>query len=161
MKYFFAENGSPEESLNEFNPDLYIRSDWEPPTAGSNIENRISDFHKLLSSTREKILKNIRPSSNLTEAQLYLLDWLKDNPDFIVLENHKKLGPAIMNRTTYIKNMLDQHLLNSKNQRELSKKEASTMMEDFAVELEETIKYEHVNELSYNKKAFFNEVSNA
>ena len=35
------------------------------------------------------------------------------------------------------------------------------MMEDFAVELEETIKYEHVNELSYNKKAFFNEVSNA
>ena len=92
--------------------------------------------------------------SNLTETKLDLLDWLKDNPDFIILETDKNLGPVIMNRTTYIKNMLDQRLLNNENYRELSEQEASTMMEDLAFDIKEIIKYEQVNELLYNKKVF-------
>ena len=108
LRYFFTDNEE-----EDFNPSLYIKSEWKPPIASNDIEVRISKFQKLLASTRKEILRNTYSSSNLNPSQLYLLDWLKDNPKFIILDTDKNLGPSIIEREDYIKAMLEQHLLTS------------------------------------------------
>ena len=69
LRNFFAYNKE-----KDFNPSLYIKSEWEPPIASTDIEVRISKFHKLLYSTRKGILRNTYSSRNLNLSQLYLLD---------------------------------------------------------------------------------------
>ena len=65
LKYLFA--GSEEST--EYNPKLYIKSDWEPPIADLDIENRIDDFEQKL--TQLRLAKNsfTTPSTNLTPTQ--------------------------------------------------------------------------------------------
>ena len=89
LRYFFADGIEKEDPLDPFNPSLYIPSDWSPPLANNDIETRISSFHKLLASTRNDIIRNTHSSTNLTPSQLFLLDWLKDNPKFIILDTDK------------------------------------------------------------------------
>ena len=60
-----------------------------------------------------------------------------------------------MEREKYIKAMLDQHLLNTKNYTQLTSNEAIAMHEDFAFELTEILKFEHRNDLSLQEKKFF------
>ena len=54
LKFLFADN---EDSNDELNPQLYIKSDWEPPQACKSIEDRISNFEHHLTTTRKRILK--------------------------------------------------------------------------------------------------------
>ena len=60
-----------------------------------------------------------------------------------------------MEREKYIKVMLDQHLLNTKNYTQLISNEATAMHEDFAFELTEILKFEHRNDLSLQEQKFF------
>ena len=159
LRYFFADNEEKPDTLNPFNPHLYIKSDWEPPAADKGIEARIYEFHNLLASTRKSILRNTHSSQNLTPSQTYLLDWLKDNPKYIILDTDKNLGPAIMERENYIKEMLDQHLLNTKQYTKLSQSEATAMHEEFAFQLTEILKFEHRNDLSPQEENFLNVAS--
>ena len=91
-----------EEEREDFNPSLYIPSDWISHLASNGIKTRITDFHNLLASTRRDILCSTHSSTNLTPSQLYPLDWLKDHPKFIILNTDKNIGPAIMEREKYI-----------------------------------------------------------
>ena len=70
LRYFFADD----EEREDFNPSLYIPSDWIPPPARNDIKTRITDFHNLLASIRRDILRNTHYSTNITPSQLYLLD---------------------------------------------------------------------------------------
>ena len=155
LKYFFADDKEAEHLLDPYNPSLYIISKWQPPAACSNIKNRISDFQTLLSSTRKDIIKNTRPFTNLSTSQLHLLDWLKDNPDFIVLDTDTNCEPAIMERSKYIKAIFDQHLLNSNNYTELAKLEAKNMRDKFTYKFNELLQFEHVNDLSDQERIIF------
>ena len=65
LKFFFADT---EDVINDedFNPHLYIKSDWIPPEADGNIEDRMTTFQKKLTSTRNNIILDTCTSSNLT-----------------------------------------------------------------------------------------------
>ena len=152
LKYFFADD---KEIPRAFNPQLYIKSDWSPPRACTSIEKRISDFQKDLSFIRSDILKNTRPSSNLTKSQLCLLQLLHNNPDFIVLDTDKNLGPSIMERRDYTTYMLDQHLLKGNNYSDLTQQEAMKVMAEFTDELAEIVNFDHVNDLTDKEVTFF------
>ena len=69
LKYIFA----GETNNNDFNKKLYIKLDWDPPQATTDIENRLDRFKEELTITRNDILLNTRSSSNLNPAQLLLL----------------------------------------------------------------------------------------
>ena len=60
-----------------------------------------------------------------------------------------------MERDVYIKFMLEQHLLVTKNYAQLTKEEAHNMREEFAFELTEILPIEHINDLLHQDKTFF------
>ena len=60
-----------------------------------------------------------------------------------------------MEREVYVKSMLKQHLLVTKNYTQLTKEEAHNLREEFEFNLTEIIKFEYINELSYQEKIFF------
>jgi hypothetical protein len=98
-------------------PQLYIKvQNWQPPPATNTIENELTNFEKTMERAIENHKdknknKNKRPYNNLTPSQKATLKELKTSKDFVILPTDKNLGPAIINRTDYIKHILHEHLL--------------------------------------------------
>ena len=70
MKYLFC----GEEEENDYNPKLYIKSDWNPLLANNLIEISIDNFEEKLTSIRLDINLNCKPStisSMYSEKELY------------------------------------------------------------------------------------------
>jgi hypothetical protein len=78
------------------------------------------------------------PLSNLTSLQAKTLKELKDNNSIIIKPTDKNLGPAILNREDYIKQILQEHLL-SNDYRQLTQIEANSKMETLKNTLKSTI----------------------
>jgi len=91
-------------------PQLYVKNpNWTPPLASGTIEHKLFEFAALLD---EKIKNHsTKKRYNTTFQQYKSLRQLKNNPDFIILNTDKNLGPAIMNRHDYITRVLKEHLL--------------------------------------------------
>jgi hypothetical protein len=66
--------------------------------------------------------------SNLTPIQAKTLKPLKKNDSFIIKATDKNLGPAIMNKTNYIRQVLTEHLVTN-TYRRLTAVEAKKQME--------------------------------
>ena len=150
IKYMFT--GREEE--RDYNPSLYIKSDWQPPNANAQIEHRIDKFETMLSSAREQILNNTRPSSNLSSIQQNLMKTMKDNPDFIIVNTDKNLGPAIIEREVYIKNILTEHL-NTKTYKSITANEAHDILVKLERELTFLVTIEHERDLTDGEKQYF------
>ena len=90
---------------------LYLRSsDWSGPQLHAippEIHTRVSAF---LSTIRPMFHKR-RVRRNLTPIQERLLESFSNNPDFLVVPSDKNLGPVLLDRTTYVRRCLDDHLL--------------------------------------------------
>ena len=101
----------------EYIPQLYIKvHNWQPPPATNTIENELTNFEKTMERAIENHKdknknKNKWPYNNLTPNQKATLKELKTSKDFVILPTDKNLGPAIINRTDYIKHILSEHLL--------------------------------------------------
>ena len=103
---FTGEPNDPDWKENQ----LFLRDDgWQPTIAcDPEILVRTQAFRKQLNLhfRRRKV------PSNLNRIQANLLTKLRNHPDFIVLNSDKNLGPVIMNRETYVRRCLTDHLLN-------------------------------------------------
>jgi len=88
---------------------LFIRDEgWEPSIAcDSEIIVRTQAFRKHLNL----LFRRHKTSSNLNQIQQNLLTSLRNHPDYIVLNSDKNLGPVVMNRETYVKRCLVDHLM--------------------------------------------------
>jgi hypothetical protein len=73
--------------------------------------------------------------SNLTPIQHNALRKLKDDKELIIKPTDKNLGPALMDRDTYIRQVLREHLLTN-SYTQLSKSEATTRMDSIKSTLE-------------------------
>jgi len=95
----------------EYIPQLYVKlKNWNPPPARPITEDKLTLFEK---TSKEAIrLNNLQPYafSNLTPNQKITLNKFKQSEEFIILPTDKNLGPAIMNRDLYIKQVLREHL---------------------------------------------------
>ena len=111
---------------NNFNPSLYIKSEWDPKDASNNIEQRIGEFEQLLTSTRHDILSNTRPSANLSIQENYLLKLFTRHPEFAVVNSDKNLGPVIIVQEEYIRYVLKEHLCNGVTYTQLTETEAQS-----------------------------------
>ena len=109
-KVYFADK-----EKGPWNPkQLYLQSDWKPPSEGSQAElevnARLAYFGRQITST----FKPRRAVSNLLPLQRALLRDLKNSTSHIVMPTDKNLGPAVIERDVYTKRVFDDHL-NDKN----------------------------------------------
>ena len=77
---------------NDYNPKLYIKSDWEPPNAEPDIEDMLDNFFDNFDSERNNCTKKIGRVSNLTRHKKMILNWLRTNREIIVLMAIRKSG---------------------------------------------------------------------
>ena len=151
LKYLFA--GSEEST--EYNPKLYIKSDWEPPIADLDIENRIDDFEQKL--TQLRLAKNsfTTPSTNLTPTQEKLLYIIQKDKSLVVLQTDKNLGAALMEWNEYVHCMLEQHLLKGDTYDLISEETAHKKLYEFRRELQEILTFDGERELTDSEKIYF------
>ena len=83
------------------------------------IQARVDAFHKHLLP----LFHRRKVHSNLTPIQEHLLATLRHNPDFIVLNSDKNLGPVLLEREVYVQRCLTDHLL-TKTYQQLSPEDA-------------------------------------
>jgi len=116
---------------------------WSPPPASSSIEDKLTQFKKLLKQThnlRKKLKgKNL---SNLTKLQSKTVYTLKNDKDIIIKPTDKNLGPAVLDLDAYVRQILHEHLLKN-DCKQLSKESALQKMENIKQTLKTMIANSH------------------
>jgi hypothetical protein len=141
---------------SDYEKQIYIKNtNWHPPPAPLHIEDKISDFEKLLKEKHFNLINKYKQHSllNLTPLQKSVLKQLKANGDIIIKPTDKNLGPAIMDKSDYIQQILQEHLL-TKDYQQLSQHEAMHKMEDLKVTLKNIIN-SHLTSISDSERIFF------
>lgn len=93
---------------------IYQRNQlWSPPPATLTIEDKITSLKKALKHSHNGwVLKHNKSSlCNLTHTQLRILTEIKTNQE--IIPTYKNLGPAVMHKDTYLKQILTEHLLSA------------------------------------------------
>lgn len=75
----------------DFNPRLYVKSDWYPPHENPDLEDNL--YHELcrnLSSSKPQWKANLRSNTR------HELKNLKENKSVCVTDTDKNLGPAVL-----------------------------------------------------------------
>ena len=140
LKYFFAEEDEfTKDDDDQFDGKLYIKSKWQPPPANKNVEDRVLALHKSITNEREKIKQGTKPSTNITPEVEQIIRDVTKNKNFIVLLTDKNLGPAIMERTKYLKLILEEHLLDNQTYQQLTENETFTRNRKFVEGIRESM----------------------
>jgi hypothetical protein len=111
IRYIFAGDNSPP-------PPLFLPSKWQPATDDIHIKYRVR-IHQFMEQMKSLFTKK-RVPSNLLPSQEYALRLLKNDLRYIIRHTDKNLGPAVLERSTYIKQALSEHLSNSLTYRRLT-----------------------------------------
>jgi len=151
--------------LNINNDTDYIKqiykcnNNWNPPPAPLPLEDSITKFEKLVLESQQQLSSKIKRVrlTNLTPIQHNALRQLKNDKELIIKPTDKNLGPALMDRDTYIRQVLREHLLTD-SYTQLSKNEATTRMESIKSTLENIFQTnQHLlskPEITYFKRSF-------
>lgn len=101
-----AEAQQPKE---DYNPRMYEASTWEPPKhmVPKAVTHRLKSFK---ASLKAKFSRRRRGKSNLLPHQRRALSWLQQQKSLLVVQCDKNLGPAVIERTEYIKFAFKDHL---------------------------------------------------
>lgn len=94
----------------DFNPKLYVKSDWNPPREDPDLEESL--YH-----VRQELLENFSENtplwkSNLSRDKRNGLREIKEDPTVRVLSTDKNLGPAVVS-TEWVENETLKHLNDS------------------------------------------------
>ena len=91
----------------EYNPNLYIPSEWEPDAIHpcQKVECKLDVFEqKLISLNNTHQLQ--RPRSNISSRQQDLMNFCKQNDDYMAVSTDKSLGAALIERHIYNKTIM-------------------------------------------------------
>jgi len=128
-RYYAFSIAPPEEDDDyEYIPKLYHKSTYKFPPASEEIETALNNFERELKQQQQQNYNKRKVSSNLPPTALRLIKFLRRHDIYMIIEADKNLGPIIMDRETYIKRCISEHLGNSTNYKVLSKQEADTKM---------------------------------
>jgi hypothetical protein len=120
LRCFFIDSPplDPNASSMNYNPRMYIPSDWKPPFSliPRPLSTRLSQFETTISS-HFRCLKPIR--QNLLRHQRFALESLRSQKDFLVVQCDKNLGPAVIEREEYIRLAFRDHLSDASTYRYL------------------------------------------
>jgi len=141
----------------EYNKQIYLKNKhWDPPPAPSNIENKIMEFEKALTTAHlTQVTKTSKLTlNNQTIPQQQTLKLLKSNNNSTIKPTDKNLGPAGMGIYTYISMVLKEHLL-TKDYSQILPLEAKRRMENLKQNLISLLQT-HQAILTKQEKLYFN-----
>jgi YesN/AraC family two-component response regulator len=141
---------------SEYLKKIYKKNlSWNPPPASSIIEEKITEFEKAHKTLLQKARKKheICRLSNLNHLQWSALQQLRRIKDITIKPSDKNLGPTAMDTTTYIRQVLQEHLLTS-TYKQLSQREAKNIMEQLKTYLKELLS-QHSKYLSKPELIYF------
>jgi len=104
------------------------------------IEDKITEFEKSLKSHHQQLNQRHKFTklTNLNPLQAKTLKELKSNKNIIIKPTDKNLGPAMMDTSQYINQVLKEHLL-TPDYRQLSHLEATRAFEKIKTTLKNLI----------------------
>ncbi len=127
--YFLKQNGIG--GNDSYDKQIYIQNkQWHPPPAPLNIEEKITEFEKILKAKQLQLIKKHKNLNltNLTPQQRTVLNQLQCNHEVVIKPTDKNLGPAAMDVESYIRQILKEHLLTNAY-KQLTLTEATERME--------------------------------
>jgi hypothetical protein len=101
-------NPTEDKNDNDYTPGLYLPSAWTPPLAPTHIENWISAFEGKLNDYFEQ--RRPKRSDNLTFFQRRSLKKLQADTSLHVCDTDKNLGPVVIDKRVYLKQIYEEHL---------------------------------------------------
>jgi hypothetical protein len=115
-------------------PRLFVRSNWCPPLPLINKDlcERTVRFTTQLTMLHQKV----RARSNLLPFQRAILSEFRDDRRHLIIQADKNLGPCILERDTYIRRSLTDHLLDDTTYRQLNKREAHKSIKSIRTKLD-------------------------
>ena len=116
----------------EYIKQIYVKNKtWNPPPASNEIEDKLTEFEKTLQDAH--LLQVSKTSKlklkNLTASQQQTLLQLKSNKHYTIKPTDKNLGPATLDTSSYIKQVLEEHLL-TKDYVQISTAEAKNKIDN-------------------------------
>ena len=142
------------ESDTDYDPKLYIPSiGYTPPQASPALEAALLELtaklENMIQTNRQRRRHNFSASTRLVIDQIG-----KDNPNFIVTPTDKNLGPAILERATYKRRCLQDHLLDQTSYQQLTPTEAEAKVQT-ARNILSSILTTYGQRLAPNEKTYF------
>jgi hypothetical protein len=161
LKAWLANHPTDEEN-NDYNPKLYLPSRWKPPEASSTIEKCLENFksavkNEIARSTATK--RNNNKKINLTKLQTKCLKTFVNDRRFMICLSDKNLGPVIMERSTYFKRCLSDHLLCRDTYVQLTEEEATEQVQRTRTTLLQ-LRLTHRNDLTEAENTYFRRNAN-
>jgi hypothetical protein len=138
---------------NDYIKQIYVKNKtWNPPPAPTIIEDKLIIFEKQLKYKQQQLESKLKRINlrNLSTPLMATLRSLKNNENFIIKPSDKNLGPAIMDKSTYIKQVLKGHLL-TQSYKCLSDNQAKNIMDH----IKGTLKTANLQHLSNKELTYF------
>lgn len=146
-KAYFAGAGD----RDDFDRKLFVASKWEPPP--NEIPQELRSRLLAFSTTLQARFKKRRSPSNLLPCQRHALRQLASSEEIIVIRSDKNLGPAVIERETYIIRCFDDHLHDQDTYRELTREEAGARLDTAAAQVK-TWLTTHKEDLTKKEKKY-------
>jgi hypothetical protein len=92
----------------DYNPKMYIKSEWTPRSfqIPYEIQTRLNEFKQPL----KKLVKQQKAAVNLLRHQKRALNQLRNQAYCLIVQCNKNLGPAVIERLEYIMMAFRDHL---------------------------------------------------
>jgi hypothetical protein len=116
LRSYFAGEGDNDDT--DYNPKMYIKSKWTPPPwkFPRELPPRLDKFD----ATLAQIFKKRHGRPNLLPHQRRALTYLQTSDEFLIVNCDKNLGPAIIEKTSYIQMAYRDHFNDRTSYRRLS-----------------------------------------
>ena len=116
--------GQQSEEDDDYNPRMYVRSNWNPPEHLFPFPRELPRRIEAFTQDLRRQVRRQRCKSNLLPHQRRALRYLRNQHDFLIIQCDKNLGPAIIERHDYIRMAFRDHLNDSNTYRQLSDSKA-------------------------------------
>ena len=126
--YFFA-NTPPMEEIDadgRYIRELYIKSEWEPPIANDEVEERMDNFEASLVNKDKKYRRYT--GHNLTLAQRRICNNIREDVNYRAWPSDKNLGPVFSETVLYTERTVTDHLGDERTYRRLTENAARNRM---------------------------------
>ena len=125
IKAFIGCPDPDQDTTDDYNPRLYVRSNFDPPEHKFPFPKALPRRIQLFTAGVRNLVRPRRTPSNLLPHQLRALRSLREQDEFLVIQCDKNLGPAIIEKEQYIRLVVRDHLSDRGTYRRLTPQSAT------------------------------------
>ena len=154
--WLLAERKKGMDMEREYIQKLHVKGNFQPPYADWLTEDRLSSYKLKVLQAYAALSRS--PKYNLNKLQRRLLTELREQRALLIINTDKNLGPAILDRNTYIMAVLSEHLTNEDIYQYLDKEEAHKLLTETQDAIKDAV-WDHLEnmndaEITYFERSF-------